>query len=42
MVGTKQGKVKNSIGNIEAKELVCMTLGHELRWGKDGGRAGKG
>ena len=27
-------EVKNSIGNGEAKELVCMTHGHELRgWG---------
>ena len=30
MVGRKQGKVKNSIGNVEAKELICMTHGHEL------------
>ena len=29
-----KGKVKNSIGNGEAKELICMTLGHKLRgWG---------
>ena len=26
-----QGEVKNSIGNVEAKELICMTYGHELR-----------
>ena len=33
MVGKdRQGKVKNSIGNVEAKELRCMTHGHELRW----------
>ena len=25
-----QGEVKNSIGNVEAKELICMTYGHEL------------
>ena len=25
------GDVKNSIGNGEAKELICMTHGHELR-----------
>ena len=32
MVGTKQtGEVKNSIGNGEAKELIYMTHGHELR-----------
>ena len=24
-------EVKNSIGNYEAKELICMTHGHELR-----------
>ena len=26
----KIGKVKTSIGNGKAKELTCMTLGHEL------------
>ena len=26
---------KNSIGNGEAKELTCMTHGHELRGGGD-------
>ena len=25
------------MGNGEAKELMCMTHGHELRWGNDGG-----
>ena len=25
------------MGNGEAKELICMTHGHELRWGDDGG-----
>ena len=29
MVGTKEGEVKNSMGNGEAKELICMTHGHE-------------
>ena len=30
----RQGEVKNSIGNGEAKELICTTHGHELRgWG---------
>ena len=24
------GDVKNSTGNVEAKELTCMTHGHEL------------
>ena len=27
----KQGEVKNSTGNGEAKELICMTRGHEQR-----------
>ena len=26
-------EVKNSIGIVEAKELICMTHGHELREG---------
>ena len=26
------------MGNGEAKELILMTHGHELRWGNDGGR----
>ena len=29
----RQEEVKNSMGNGEAKELICMTHGHELRWG---------
>ena len=43
MIGTKyivQGKVKNSMGNGEAKELICTTHGHEVRWGNVGGRQG--
>ena len=39
-VQNRQRNVKNSIGNGEAKELTCMTHGHELRgvdcW-KEGG-----
>ena len=27
------GDVKNSTGNVEAKELTCMTHGHELKVG---------
>ena len=27
------GEVKNSIGNVGDKELICTTHGHELRWG---------
>ena len=34
----KQGEVKNSMGNGEAKELICTTHGHELRWGNVGRR----
>ena len=33
-------EVKNSMGNGEAKELICITDGHELRWGNDGGKGG--
>ena len=37
-VQNRQGEIKNSIGNVEAKELISMTHGHELvegmlRWG---------
>ena len=28
LVQNRQGEVKKSIGNVEAKELICMT--HEL------------
>ena len=31
-------EVKNSIGNVEGKELICMTHGHELKWGNASGR----
>ena len=31
-------EVKNSIGNVEVEELLCMTLGHELRGENAGGR----
>ena len=31
-VENRQGEVKNSRGNREAKELICTTHGHELRW----------
>ena len=36
-VENRQGEVKNSIGNVEAKELICTTHGHELK-GNSGGR----
>ena len=31
---------KNSVGNVEAKELISMTHGHELRQGNAGGNGG--
>ena len=31
---SRQGEVKNSIGNGEAKELICTTHGHELKDGR--------
>ena len=38
----RQGEGKNSIGNVEAKELRCTTHGHEL-WGWNvGGRGWTG
>ena len=36
-VENRQEEVKNSIGNTEAKELTCMTHGHELKRGNVGG-----
>ena len=36
-----KGEVKNSIGNGEAKELICTTYGHELRGGNTGRKRGK-
>ena len=38
VVENRQGEVKNSIGNVEAKELTCMTHGHELKGENVGGR----
>ena len=35
-VEKRQGEGKNSIGNVEAKELICMTYGHELQGGSVG------
>ena len=35
-VQNRQGDIKNSIGNEEAKELICTTHGHELRGGWKG------
>ena len=49
-VQNKQGEIKDSIGNGEAKELICKTHGHELRgagvgecwWVVQGGGGEKG
>ena len=30
------------MGNGEAKELMCMTHGHELTWGNNGGSGVQG
>ena len=49
-IENRQGEGKNSIGNGEAKELICMTHGHELSGGgmlvvggceEEGNKAGK-
>ena len=37
-VQNQQGEFKNSMGNRNAKELICTTHGHELWWGNDGRR----
>ena len=36
----RQGEGKNSIGNVEAKELICTTHEHELKGAGDVGRRG--
>ena len=39
----RQGEGKNSVGNLEAKELISMTNGHELQggmWEGGGGQDG--
>ena len=42
-VQNRQEEVKNIIGNGEAKELICMTHGHELSRGMwMGGSTGRG
>ena len=38
----RQGEGKNSVGNVEAKELISMTQGHELEGGNGGGRGWAG
>ena len=36
----RQGEDKNSVGNVEAKELISMTHGYELQGGNAGERGG--
>ena len=38
----RKGDVKNSVGNGEVKELICMAHGHELRGWKAGGKGDTG
>ena len=40
-VENRQGEVKNSIGNVEAKELICITHGHVLQGGMWEGGGGQ-
>ena len=41
--GHRQGEGKNSVRNVEAKELISMTHGHELQGGMwEGGRGQDG
>ena len=35
-VENRQGEVKNSVGNVEDKELISMIHGHELNGGECG------
>ena len=42
-VENRQGEVKNSVGNGEAKEIICMTHGHKVSGDegvRDAGRKG--
>ena len=41
-VENRQGEVKNNMGNGEAKELICMTHEHEIRWENAHGRGREG
>ena len=41
-VENRQREVKNGIGNVEAKELICMTHGHERKWGNAGDAGQRG
>ena len=42
IIQNRWGEVKNSIGNGEAKELICMTHGQELKSENDGGKRDTG
>ena len=35
------GEGRNSVGNVEAKELISITHGHELQGGNVGGGGGQ-
>ena len=37
----RQGEGKNSVGNVEAKDLISMTHGHELQRGMWEGGGGQ-
>ena len=41
-VENRQGEDKNNIGNVEAKELINMTHGHELQGWNLGGKGWAG
>ena len=41
-VENRQGEGKNSVGNVEAKEFICMAHGHELKGGNVGRRGVQG
>ena len=41
VVENRQGAVKNSIGNVEDKELICMTQGNELKENVGGRRCAR-
>ena len=38
VVENRQGEVKNSIRNVEAKDIICTTHGNELKGRNAGGR----
>ena len=39
-MASTQGEVKNSLGNVEAKELICTTHEHELSMMGNAGERG--